>query len=289
MAEHAVPDNSMRAVSHIPKFDGTDHREWNYEIDLCFQNLDIADVMLGLELCPDETIVIPEHIVAHRSHIHLSSRAFVRVPDTAKLDARSQEGIFVGRCNTQNVSRVFIPDTRKIVVSKDVKVDEEVLYRDMKNLPSSTHELRITDTEDEEMNVDEAEPLTHPNGPQSDEASTPFTDANLIEDVPIHDNPIVNEEETLPENLIHEDKTPSTTKTYQRDEDSRPHQRVRQSTRTPKYSERFLEWQQSLAKQATLSSVSAETQEYRSHSVDPHPTMRIHEVESKITAENITP
>lgn len=54
MAEHAVPDNSMRAVSHVPKFDGTNHREWNYEIDLCFQNLDIADVVLGLELCPDE-------------------------------------------------------------------------------------------------------------------------------------------------------------------------------------------------------------------------------------------
>jgi hypothetical protein len=62
------------------------------------------------------------------------ARAFVRVPDTAKLDARSQEGIFVGRCNTQNVSRVFINDTRKIVVSKNIKVDEEVLYRDMKKL-----------------------------------------------------------------------------------------------------------------------------------------------------------
>lgn len=42
------------------------------------------------------------------------------------------------------------------------------------------------------MNVDEAGPLTHLNGPQSDEASTPFTEANLNEDIPIHDNPIVN-------------------------------------------------------------------------------------------------
>jgi hypothetical protein len=138
--------------------------------------------------------------------------------------------------------------------------------------PLLQHELRITDTEDEEMNVDEAEPLTHPNGPQSDEASTPFTDLTLFEDVPIHDNPIVNEEETLPENLIYEDKTPSTTKTYQRDEDSRPHQRVRQSTRTPKYSEIFLEWQQSLAKQATLSCVSAETQEVNTPSPSLEPS-----------------
>lgn len=188
------------------------------------------------------------------------ARAFVRIPDTAKLDARSQEGIFVGRSNTQNASRIFISDTRKIIVSKDVKIDEEILYRDMKNLPPLTDELRITDTEDEEMDVDKAEPLTHPNDPQPDEASTPFTDANINEDMPLHDNPIINEAETLPEDLIHEDETPSTTTTYQRDEDSPP-QRVHQSTRAPKYSERFLEGRQSLAKQATLSSISAEIQE----------------------------
>lgn len=66
------------------------------------------------------------------------ARAFVRIPDTTKLGARSQEGIFVGRCNTQKASRIFIPEAHKIVVSKDVKVDEEVLYRDTKNLPPLT-------------------------------------------------------------------------------------------------------------------------------------------------------
>ena len=54
MAEHVAPDNSMRAVSHIPKFDGSNHREWNYEIDLCFQNLEIAEVVLGQEVCSTE-------------------------------------------------------------------------------------------------------------------------------------------------------------------------------------------------------------------------------------------
>jgi hypothetical protein len=48
------------------------------------------------------------------------------------------------------------------------------------------HELRITDTEDEEMNVEKAEIITHPNDPQPDKASTPFTDANLNEDMPVH-------------------------------------------------------------------------------------------------------
>ena len=73
------------------------------------------------------------------SDIHIfGARAFVRILEAAKLDARSQEGIFVGRCNTQNASRIFVSDTRKIVVSKDVKIDEEVLYHDMKNLPPLT-------------------------------------------------------------------------------------------------------------------------------------------------------
>ncbi|KZS05277.1 TE: Gypsy retrotransposon integrase 1-like protein [Daphnia magna] len=55
MADHAlqVPTySSLRAVSHVPKFDRMNHHEWNSEIDLCFQILDIADVVLGTELCP---------------------------------------------------------------------------------------------------------------------------------------------------------------------------------------------------------------------------------------------
>ncbi len=47
---------------------------------------------------------------------------------------------------------------------------------------------------------------------------------------------------------------------------------MRQSTRTTKYSEKFLEWQQSLAKQATLSSVSAETQEVNTPSPSLEPS-----------------
>jgi hypothetical protein len=42
------------------------------------------------------------------------ARAFVQIPDLAKLDARSQVGKFVRRYNTQNASRIFIPDTKKI-------------------------------------------------------------------------------------------------------------------------------------------------------------------------------
>ena len=55
MAEHVAQDfNSLRAVSHVPKFDGTNHREWNYEIHLCFQAMEVDSVVLGTELCPAE-------------------------------------------------------------------------------------------------------------------------------------------------------------------------------------------------------------------------------------------
>jgi hypothetical protein len=72
------------------------------------------------------------------------TRAFVRIPDTAtKLGARSQEGVFVGRCNTQNAFRIYIPKTRKIVVSKDVKIDEQILYRDTNNSSPLTVNLLL--------------------------------------------------------------------------------------------------------------------------------------------------
>ena len=57
MEDHVAPDYSFRAfpqLSHVPKFDGSNHREWNYELDLCFQNLEIAGIVLGQELCPIE-------------------------------------------------------------------------------------------------------------------------------------------------------------------------------------------------------------------------------------------
>jgi hypothetical protein len=72
------------------------------------------------------------------------TRAFVRIPDTAtKLGARSQEGVFVGRCNTQNAFRIYIPKTRKVVVSKDVKIDEQILHRDTNNSSPLTVNLLL--------------------------------------------------------------------------------------------------------------------------------------------------
>lgn len=84
------------------------------------------------------------------------ARAFVRIPGTTKLEARSREGVFVGRCNNQNASRILIPATGKVVVSKDVKVDEQIFYRDMhKVLPPLTSETQIIETPDDATDMNE--------------------------------------------------------------------------------------------------------------------------------------
>lgn len=55
MAEHNTHDiGSMRAVAHVPKFDGTNHREWNYQLHLSFQGMEIDEVVTGAELLPEE-------------------------------------------------------------------------------------------------------------------------------------------------------------------------------------------------------------------------------------------
>ncbi|KZS03947.1 Uncharacterized protein APZ42_033208 [Daphnia magna] len=55
MDENEIQDNQpLRAIAHLPKFDGTNHREWNFEIDLVFQHHDLKDVVLGNEVLPEE-------------------------------------------------------------------------------------------------------------------------------------------------------------------------------------------------------------------------------------------
>lgn len=57
MAEHVANDiGSMRAVAHVPKFDGTNHMEWNYQLILSFQGMEIDGVVTGTEVLPVEVI-----------------------------------------------------------------------------------------------------------------------------------------------------------------------------------------------------------------------------------------
>ncbi len=50
----------MRAVAHVPKFDGTNHREWNYQLILSFQGMEIDGVVTGTEVLPVEVIQLTQ-------------------------------------------------------------------------------------------------------------------------------------------------------------------------------------------------------------------------------------
>lgn len=58
------------------------------------------------------------------------SRAFLKRNNIRKLDARSEEGAFVGFSDTQKASRIFISSIPpRVIVSHDVKIDETAMYR----------------------------------------------------------------------------------------------------------------------------------------------------------------
>jgi hypothetical protein len=47
-------DNSIKAVQNVPKFDGSNYREWHFELDLAFKLLDLSNIISGIELRPQE-------------------------------------------------------------------------------------------------------------------------------------------------------------------------------------------------------------------------------------------
>ncbi len=61
------------------------------------------------------------------SHLRFfGSRTFVNIPKSLrkKLDPKSREGIFVGYCETSKAFRVWISSIKKVVISRDVFIDE---------------------------------------------------------------------------------------------------------------------------------------------------------------------
>jgi hypothetical protein len=40
-------DNHLRDVGHVPKFDGSNYREWNYELRMMFQQLGLLGLVEG--------------------------------------------------------------------------------------------------------------------------------------------------------------------------------------------------------------------------------------------------
>lgn len=59
----------------------------------------------------------------------------VHIPDATrkKLDPKGREGIFVGYFDTSKAFRVWIPEKQKVVISRDVLVDESSTLTDPSN------------------------------------------------------------------------------------------------------------------------------------------------------------
>jgi hypothetical protein len=77
---------------------------------------------------------------------------YIHVPieKRTKLEPSNRKGLFVGYSETSKAYRVFIPDQRKTVISRDVKFEEDFASR-------KSHEP-IPVTEDEEQEALKAEP-----------------------------------------------------------------------------------------------------------------------------------
>jgi hypothetical protein len=119
------------------------------------------------------------------------------------------------------------------------------------------------DVDKDQPSVDQTpENNEHP----TNETETPPAGANLNEiTIPLDDSNHDVDDENLPRKSTRVNEVPSDDPIHQRDVDCAP-QQTRRSTRSPKYSERYIQWQQSLAKIANLSSMSAKVQDANNHS-----------------------
>jgi hypothetical protein len=72
------------------------------------------------------------------SHLRVfGSQAFIHIPDERrkKLDEKSMEGILVGYCDTSKAYRVWDPVTRKVKISRDIRINEGAIPETTQSAP----------------------------------------------------------------------------------------------------------------------------------------------------------
>ena len=81
------------------------------------------------------------------AHIRVfGCRSFVHIPDTLrrKMDAKAQECMLVGYCETRKAYRMWNPATRKLAISRDVIFEESKTYSGNPNcLPTGTMDSTV--------------------------------------------------------------------------------------------------------------------------------------------------
>ena len=181
------------------------------------------------------------------------SRAFLRCPNTKKLDARCLEGALVGISNTQQASRIYISSPPpRVIVSYDVMINETVIYQQSKNESASQSiervdksPLPITMPVDNDLTVEDT--ATLPNGTPGEILDRPAT--------PVHDEPAIRNNE---EDQVHIDAENNNNNANEApteaDDVNGATTEVRRSSRHPQYTERYQEYRRSLGYQAAVTS-----------------------------------
>ena len=75
------------------------------------------------------------------SHFRVfSSTTYCHVPNEKrkKLDMTAEKGYLVGYSENAKAYRIYIPESRKVVVQRDVKIIEERAFRKSREMPSAT-------------------------------------------------------------------------------------------------------------------------------------------------------
>ncbi len=63
-------ENHLRDVNHVPKFDGTDLREWNFELRMIFQQLGLLGLVEG---SPPPSFLETSHLpLSFFNYVHLA-------------------------------------------------------------------------------------------------------------------------------------------------------------------------------------------------------------------------
>ena len=157
------------------------------------------------------------------SHIKkLGCKVFVHIPDgkRSKLDPKAVEGVLVDHCEHTKGYRIYIPEQRKVIISRDVIIDEAVppRYDQATTVPRQNQAERSMETEqntEKRPLVTPLRDLKEPGVEDQPVVAMEMGDHNHIENEQVgtaHDHQIVNierlgaanvnEAEDIPENQL---------------------------------------------------------------------------------------
>jgi hypothetical protein len=182
------------------------------------------------------------------------------------LDPKAEEGIFVGCCESTRTYRIWIPSKRRIVISRNVIVDEQNQSLKDEKVPTTTpFDLFFRQDSTEDPKTDgctNADRQTADDKQEQSESSTTMTEDTAVE------TPHTEEDAAQAEETSNNEEPAAQAEETSNNEEPDPTEEIagqptaeipttkRKSSRTPVFSEKFLEWKRSLSKNKENKSTS---------------------------------